>query len=86
VLEDDLVADSLHDGIDGVAEGVERLAGEAAGAGFMAREGALVEEKNALAGAREVVGGGASGGTGADNEDVVGNLGDLGVLHGPLLV
>ena len=44
-LEDDLVADALDDGVDGVAEGFEGLAGEAAGAGFVAREGCACREE-----------------------------------------
>ena len=65
------MADALDDGVDGVAEGFEGLAGEAAGAGFGAREGAAVEEEDALAGAGEVVGSGASGRACADDQDVV---------------
>ena len=80
LLEDDLVADALDDGFDRVAEGGEGLAGESAGAGFGTREGALVEEQDALADAGEVVGGGTAGGAGAGDEDVVG------VRHGELSV
>ena len=80
LLEDDLVADALDDGVDRVAEDGEGLAGESTGAGFGAREGALVEEQDALAGSGEVVGGGAAGGAGAGDEDVVG------VRHGELSV
>ena len=69
-LEDDLVADAFDDGVDGVAESLEGFAGEAAGAGFVAGEGALVEQDDMLAGLREVVGCGATSGSGTDDESV----------------
>ena len=59
-LQDDLVADALDDRVDGVAEGLEGLAGEAAGAGFGPREGALVEQDDLFAGLGEVIGRGAA--------------------------
>jgi len=70
LLEDNLVADALDDGVDGVAEGFEGLAGEAAGAGFVAREAALVEQDDVLAGLCEVIGGGAASGSCPGDEDV----------------
>jgi len=69
-LEDDLVADALDDGLDCVAESFEGLAGEAAGAGFVAREAALVQQNDVLAGLREVVGCGAASGSGTGDENV----------------
>ena len=71
LLEDDFVALALDDGGDGVAERGEGLAGEAAGAGLGAGEGALVYKEHAPAGSCEVVSGGAACGAGADDEDVV---------------
>ena len=44
LLQDDLVADALDDGVNGVAERGERLAREAAGAGLGAREVAAVQQ------------------------------------------
>jgi len=70
LLENDLVADALDDGVDGVAEGLEGLAGEAAGAGFVAREVALVEQQDVPAGVGEVVGRCAACGSGTGDEDV----------------
>ena len=70
LLEDNLVADALDDGVDGVAEGFEGFAGEAAGAGFVAGEVALVEQDDVLARLREVVGCGATGGSGTGDEDI----------------
>ncbi len=69
-LEHDLVADALDDRVDRVAEGFEGLAGEAAGAGFVAGEGALVEQDDVLAGLREVVGSGTACGSCTGDEDV----------------
>ena len=71
LLQHDLVADALDDWLDGVAQGLERLAGEAAGAGLGARKGAAVEQQNALAGLGEIVGCGAACGAGTGDEDVV---------------
>ena len=68
------MADALDDGVDGVAEGFEGFAGEAAGAGFVAREVALVEQDDVLAGLREVVGCGAAGGSGTGDEDVTSRI------------
>ena len=64
------MADALDDGVDRVAEGLEGLAGEATGAGFVAREAALVEQDDVLACLREVVGGGSACGSCTDDEDV----------------
>jgi hypothetical protein len=69
-LKHDLVADALDDGVYGVAEGFEGLAGEAAGTGFGAWEAALVEQDDMLAGLREVVRGGAAGRSCADDQYV----------------
>jgi len=72
LLEDDFVADAFYNRRYRVTQSAQGFAGQAAGAGLGAREGALVEKEDAAAGAGEVVGGGASGGAGADDEDVVG--------------
>ncbi len=64
------MADALDDGVDGVAQGLEGLAGEAAGAGFMAGEAALVEQEDVLARLGEVVGRGATGGAGTGDENI----------------
>jgi len=69
-LKHDLVADALDDGVDGVAKGFEGFAGETAGARLVAREGALVEQDDVLAGLREVVCRGAACWTCTDDEDV----------------
>ena len=71
LLEDYLAAGALDDGVDGVAEGGEGFAGEAAGAGLGAGEGALVYKEHSPAGSCEVVGGGAACGAGSDDEGVV---------------
>ena len=64
------MADSLDNRVDGVAEGLEGLAGEAARAGFGAREVALVEQDDVLARLGQVVGRGAARRSCPDDEDV----------------
>jgi hypothetical protein len=70
-LEDDLGAFAFDNGGDGVAECGEGLAGEPAGAGFGPGEATAVEQENATAYTREVIGGGAAGGSCAEDEGVV---------------
>lgn len=76
-LEDDVAALAFEDWVNGVAERLEGLAGEAACAGFVAREAAFVEQQDAAAGMGEIVGCSAAGGAGADDERV-----ELGLVRG----
>ena len=71
----DAVDHLLDDGLDRERQEARSAQRDAAAARLVAREARLVEQKHARARAREAVGGGRSGGAGADDGDIVGGHG-----------
>ena len=64
------MADAFDDRLDGIAQSSEGFVREAAGACLRAREVATVEKKHAMAGARQIISGGAAGGASADDQGI----------------
>ena len=63
--------DGANNRCNAVAKRLQSFDGEAAATGFDARELTAIYEQDGAAGFRQVIGRGAAGGTGADNQDVV---------------
>ncbi len=72
LLQHDVAALALQDGIDGVAQSLEGLTREAAGARLVTRKAAFIEQQDAPARPGKVVSGGATGRAGTDDQGVVG--------------
>ena len=70
-LENDVAAFALEDRSHGVAERLQGLAGETAGAGLVTRKAALVEQKHTAASAGQVVRSSAAGRAGTYDKSVV---------------